>query len=115
MADNISKQKLRDKVQKEYQNTRSRHSKLKKIEKWTLNINRKYIYNMCIYIYLDVYYNVPKLYLCKVFNARMKSSTWTIIRVRELNMKLMSWIHIGWLGYKEQNRTFIKDKLVTPI
>ena len=66
-----------------------------------------------MYIYLDVYYNVPRLYPCKVFNARMKFSTWTIVRVRELNMKLMSWILIGWLGYKGKNRSFIKDKLVT--
>ena len=31
------------------------------------------MYNM--YIYLDVYFNVPRLYPCKVFNARMKFST----------------------------------------
>jgi len=49
----------------------------------------------------------------RVSNAHMKSNTWTIVKFRELKLKLMSWFIYVDLNMKTKSN-FLNDKLVTP-
>ena len=48
--------------------------------------------NYYIYIYI---YNILRFYSCKISKVSMKPNLWTVVKLRELNLRLMSRVYIG--------------------
>ena len=76
-------------------NTNSKREDLRNIIKGKNIRNMRAKKSIKLFYITVTMYNFPRFYSSKIFNAGMKFNVCTILKFRELNLKLMSWIHIG--------------------